>query len=395
MSEKYYIGRKTSNLTKSPTLLPFSKVVIIVGDDEETGEQLIYEAGDDSGRTLELTNPWGTQQIANDMLARIKGYVYKPFEARESLLSDDADLGDAVTVGDVYSVIINQDLEFDGLGVSTVSAPNADETENEFGDYRSAADRALARRFNTITTRFTVQLGKIESLIEDTADDLSTRITQTKELIELEAIRAQGAEGTIQATLTLQAEEIASKITNGEAQTLITQGLHSISLSAVAGTNQSTITIRADGVYVDSIVAKFSNIEADSIVANASIVSPTIYGGHFYATGEGAYDEAAYYIYDKYENGKLGNKVGYLSYDSNGAGEDYENKYRVLLTTLENTALKIQSAGNMSLTANGPGGIYVMSPLRIFGGIYLSQDSYGSLANRPSGTRGQVYFATS
>lgn len=285
MSEKYYIGKKTANLTKSPELLPFSKVVIIVGDDEESGEQVIYEAGDDSGRTLELTNPWGTQQIADDMLARIRGYVYKPFEARDSLLSDDADLGDAVTVGDVYSVIVNRDLTFDGLSASTVSAPNADETDNEFGNYRSAADRMLARRFNGITTRFVVERGRIETLIDNVETGLSSRIEQTEASITMEINRAEGAEQALTTQLSILDGEIATKITSGEAQTQIQQNLENIVLSAVAGENQSTITLSANGVYIDSVVAKFSNIVADSIVANSYIESPTISGGVFKSSG--------------------------------------------------------------------------------------------------------------
>ena len=210
-SNRYYVGKKAASLNKSPALLPFTKVVIIVGEDEE-GNQIIGEAGDESGRVLETTNKliaprngMTLQQtadaIAADMLAQVGGYVYRPFEARDAFISDDADLGDAVTMSDVYGVIIKQELTFDGLFTSSISAPNADETDNEFGNYTSAADRDLARRFSGLSTRFTVELGRIEGVIEDTAQGLSSRITQTVSQIESEIQNvAQGLSSRITQT---------------------------------------------------------------------------------------------------------------------------------------------------------------------------------------------------
>lgn len=91
------------------------------------------------------------------------------------------------------------------------------------------------------------------------------------------------AEGNISA-LVQTAQEISTRV-NGkidgvQAQTLIAQNLNTIRLTAEEGTNQSTISISANGVVVDSAVAKFQRIVADSIVANASIVSPVIISGN-------------------------------------------------------------------------------------------------------------------
>lgn len=125
--------------------------------------------------------------------------------------------------------------------------------------------------------------------------------------------------------------------------------------------------------------------------------SPFIVGGKFYATGLGASDGAAFYIYDggtgvdRYGNVKNGNQIGFISYDTSGAGSSNEARYRVLFTTQNNTALKINSAGNMSISAASL--IYVDTYLKAAGGIGLESNSYGSTL--PStGTNGKLFFLT-
>ena len=388
MSEKYYIGKKTANLTKSPELLPFSKVVIIVGDDEESGEQVIYEAGDDSGRTLELTNPWGTQQIADDMLARIRGYVYKPFEVRDSLLSDDADLGDAVTVGDVYSVIVNRDLTFDGLSASTVSAPNADETDNEFGNYRSAADRMLARRFNGITTRFVVERGRIETLIDNVETGLSSRIEQTEASITMEINRAEGAEQALTTQLSILDGEIATKITSGEAQSLISSTISSITLSVSSDNNGSYISLTSNGVTISSdtvdLRVRAANVSGE--LTAATISADRITGGTIIAN---------------YLSGLQG-KLSLLT--ESGVEAGYFGAYSVhnsVVGTRTYTTMAKSDSFYVGLTDYGGHDDIVMlaDNAAIYADLYLgrklllSSSSYGySKPSDSSGRAGQVFF---
>lgn len=111
------------------------------------------------------------------------------------------------------------------------------------------------------------------------------------------------------------------------------------------------------------------------LMMSGDLVSSTIHGGSFYggkycATGEGRYDQAAYYIYSGSTTTSDGyitptGLVGYISYDSNGAGTSDEAAKRVFFTTLNNTALKIESAGNMSISTGGT--LYIQSKVD-FGG---------------------------
>ena len=131
-------------------------------------------------------------------------------------------------------------------------------------------------------------------------------------------------------------------------------------------------------------------------VSSPVLEGAEIYGGLFYATGEGANDEAAYYIYDSYdEEYGLGTQVGYLSYDTNGNVDAGDAENRVLLTTLNETALKIQSDNNMSLEANG--NIYMLSDLYAIGSFTVGDKGYGSkeaMESLPENSLsyGQVFF---
>ena len=133
--------------------------------------------------------------------------------------------------------------------------------------------------------------------------------------------------------------------------------------------------------------------------------SPDIYGGMFYATGRGYYGEPAFYLYDGWTDpgpdlhGSFGlvghNNVGYLSYDDKGAGTDQEAKERVLLTSLNGTALKLKAAGDMSLEAGSANNIFVMSQ-PVFATRMILSSGVGYGASLPSsGVQGELFFKKS
>ena len=130
--------------------------------------------------------------------------------------------------------------------------------------------------------------------------------------------------------------------------------------------------------------------------------SPDIYGGMFYATGRGFWGEPAFYLYDGWHDpgpdvhGSLGlvghNKVGYLSYDDNGEGTAQEAQNRVLLTSLNGTALKLKADGDMSLEAGTAKNIFVMSQ-PVFATRMILSSGVGYGATRPAtGVQGELFF---
>ena len=123
---------------RSPAFQPISKV--IVWYDEENA----YQAGNDTGRTLEIDCPWATQQIANDILTKVNGAVYYPYSASDALLDVSADVGDTVTANGVYSLIATLETNYDGLNASNISAPQDEEIDHEY-PYLSKQQREANR----------------------------------------------------------------------------------------------------------------------------------------------------------------------------------------------------------------------------------------------------------
>ena len=143
MSDSINIMQRTSNVTKAPQFEPYSKVIIYVGTDDD-GNMVAYQSGDDTGRTLEVTNEWGNQQMADNILARIRGFQYQPVTAKGVLSDPSMEIGDGITVNGLYSGIYSQNTVFDQLMASDVSAPVDEEIEHEYGQ-ETATNRAYTR----------------------------------------------------------------------------------------------------------------------------------------------------------------------------------------------------------------------------------------------------------
>ena len=72
------ILKRAQNMEISEQFDGYSGVRIFVGTNDD-GENVIYESGDTNGRTLEIKNPFGTQDMADNILADIQGYQYQVF----------------------------------------------------------------------------------------------------------------------------------------------------------------------------------------------------------------------------------------------------------------------------------------------------------------------------
>lgn len=145
----------------------------------------------------------------------------------------------------------------------------------------------------------------------------------------------------------------------------------SISFDSLDSDAQSQIAnaINASEDVRKLAIGKYSPLIAaengeSTFISGTTIYSPEIsggeiYGGKFYATGLGRKDGAAYYIYKNDSINSEASRVGYISYDTGGAGTAIEATNRVFFTTEQNTALKIESAAGLSLS--GVSGIQIMS----------------------------------
>lgn len=113
-------------MKKGQEYRPFSRVTMWYDDEH------CFTAGDDTGRTLEVDNPHATQQIVDNVLKSVRGYAYRPFEATGVDIDPAFELGDAITINGLYSVIAQTTERLDAMGSVDISAPGSNELSSEY-----------------------------------------------------------------------------------------------------------------------------------------------------------------------------------------------------------------------------------------------------------------------
>ena len=181
MSNRTYLGRSMQRFTSSPQFDGFSKVIIIVSDEIE------YAAGNDTGRALRIINPWGTPQVAQDILNDIRGYQYQPYTAEGSLIDPSVELGDGVTANNVYGGIYTQKIRFGSLLTATVSAPEDEELNHEY-PYKSKPNKEITREAKLLRAEMRIQ-----------ADRITLEVNERKTAVEQLTAQLQVQAGLIEA----------------------------------------------------------------------------------------------------------------------------------------------------------------------------------------------------
>ena len=165
MSDTINIEKSVKSFHSSPENGEYSKVILHI--DDET----YVEAGNDTGRTLEANCPFATQQIANNLLNRLKGFRYQPYAADGAFFDPAAELGDGVTVGDIFGGIYSQDIKFDSLCGSNIEAPQDGDIEHEY-PYEAKKDREVTRQIKKRVTQ-----SQAESIINQEMDKITLSVS--------------------------------------------------------------------------------------------------------------------------------------------------------------------------------------------------------------------------
>ena len=289
LSDKVFIGREAAQITKSPALPPVSKVVLMV--DSSTA----YTAGDDSGRTMQLTCPYATQAMADNVLAELRDYSYTPLQAQDALLDPAAELGDGVTAAGVYTVLAQMVLDWDALMASESGAPGQAEQESEYSykspvlsqlHYQIADTRSqiiktaeeirleVENEVKGLSAEFTVRLGEISAELRDEINGLSSSLT-----IKIDSIQASLEDeiNGLSSSLTIKIDSITSTVQGQGGQISQIQQTVSSITSQITGINGDISSIEQ---YLDSITLSVSNGSTSSTIqlkaGSATISSQTI-----------------------------------------------------------------------------------------------------------------------
>lgn len=358
--DKTYLGRRLAEFSPGIASQPITKVELL----DENGD-VVGVSGSDTGRTLTALQPDGTNAMAAAILAKVSGYKHIGYEGSEALLDPAVELGDAVTVDGLYVPLIALDMTFDPMLAPNISAPDADEIDDEY-PYKSPTQRQIERN-----------MAKTRSLI-----------TKTSEAIMLKVEGIDGKYTEVKTTL---------------------DGLTVTDASGTTKINGSSI--KTDNLYVDAANIK-GTLTADQIQAS-SISVGDLKDGSSYAT-KSYVDSNAGLSASEVDNAiatyidstsitaqKLrGQTVELLANSNTKVGElslvETNVDYGIGIKTLYG-GIKLESATNVYLKASGPYGGFITLSNNIVslggGELYIGSQMYGN--GLPAGSWGKLFFLRS
>ena len=229
-----------AQLDTSPPLEAVSKVVLMVDADNA------YVAGTDTGRTIEVTCPYGTQAMANNILTALQSYTYTPAQAQDALLDPAAEMGDGLTLGGVYTVLAQADTQWDAMMASDAGAPGQAEQESEYS-YQSP-----------LVGELRYQISETRSLISKTADKIRLEVSN----------EIQG----LSSSFTVQLDAITSRVDGLDGQYIeLKVTLDGVTVTDASGTTLiKGSSIQTSTLYVDAAHIT-GTLTADQVNLSGSI----------------------------------------------------------------------------------------------------------------------------
>ena len=355
--DKTYLGRRLAKFSPGIASQPISKVELL----NDTGD-VVGVSGSDTGRTLTALQPDGTNAMAAAILAKVTGYKHIGYEGSKALLDPAVELGDAVTVDGLFVPLIAMDMTFDPLLAPDISAPDADELDDEY-PYKSPTQRQIERN-----------MAKTRSLITKTSEEIMLKV-----------------------------ESIDGKYT--EVKTTL-DGLTVTDASGTTKINGSSI--KTDNLYVDA--ANITGTLTADKIQTGSILVGDLKDGSDYATktyvdnnaglSASEVDNAiATYIDEASITAQKlrGQTVELLANSNTKVGEislaETNVDYGIGIKTLYG-GIKLESATNVYLKASGAYGGFITLSNNIVslggGELFIGSQMYGD--SLPVGSWGKLFF---
>lgn len=362
-----YVGNRVQNVDIGEELDKVTRVVLVVDSDH------VYTAGNDTGRTIEREIPWGSQAMADSLLEKLSGVVYKPFDAERALISPAFEIGDPVTVGGVYSRIIGADINYGVSGLVDIYAPDLDVTEDEYPSEK------------TQQSSFNRQLAGVKSSISKTAEEIRLQVN--------------GKIGEDEATSLIKTalEGIEISISNDESGTSASITLSytdddSTKVDIASGTINLTGLVTISSLENGTTEIDGGCIKTDSLTAEALHLSGllTVYSGS-YSYGEE--DIGGYIGYDSGFNGAKG--IGIRSNDEQSqvvcsdfaARISYGNQYGISQVVCNPDSALVEGYEMVMIKVNGVDRLFVDE----YGGFYPANNKM--TCGTASSSWGDVYAA--
>lgn len=189
LSDKFFVGLDLMSC-EDRGLRPGITSVTLQVDQNTTVTAGVY-----TGLDLYAVCPFATVEMATAILERVRGYQYHAYTAEGGNIDPAMELGDGVTVENVYSVI--SAVQDKGNGYPDLSAPGEEELEDEY-PYRSETQRSLDNDVDSLRSFVTRSLGEMSMQVSSIAGQLEalTQLVQSisNKVTELDS-RVSGLEG--------------------------------------------------------------------------------------------------------------------------------------------------------------------------------------------------------
>lgn len=182
-SQAISVGRNAVSLKAGKRAKEYTKVILHVSDD------VAYTVGNDLGLTMEYTNPFGTPEMARNILASISGYQHQSFDAASVMLDPAAQLGDGLDINGMYGGISTMIVHFGPQFTADAGAPAIQEI-NQKVQFKSSQERKVERKFLETYAKLAIQ-----------ADQISAEVEARKSDVE-----------QLNSLLAIQADQIAAKV---------------------------------------------------------------------------------------------------------------------------------------------------------------------------------------
>lgn len=358
MNNSYNAFRNVTSFRNTGKSQPISGIELMVD------EKNMYFAGSDDGYVMTIDCPYGTQEMANDLLAKAKGFEYQGFTAEQVILPPETELGDGVSVAGIYGMVARRSFKFTPGMTSNVEAPRELEVQHEY-KYSSPQQRKTER-----------QIAQTRSTFEKTAEAIILRVdgidgkyTEVKTTLDGLTVTDQSGTTKIKGS-SIETESIAANSISADKLNLTGQ----IAFSDLDAATQSSIYN--------------ANSNASSAI---NAVSAWQYPGSTYIDGSKIMTGTVM------ATKLLGGTVGLLASDESIVGAlnlAYTTTGIGLGILTSQGGIQIQSAGNLFMSAGTGGDITIQNGRVQLGSaaLCLASASFGYGVPSGAGVDGQLYI---
>ena len=347
MNNSYNALRNITNFRNTGKSQPISGIELMVD------EKNMYFAGNDTGYVMTIECPYGTQEMANDLLAKAKGFEYQGFTAEQVILPPETELGDGVTVAGVYGMIARRSFKFTPGMTSNIEAPRELEVQHEY-KYSSPQQRKTER-----------QIAETRSTLTKTAEEITLRVDGLSESMSQLSVSVDSIRS-----------EVSGKIDGNAAQSLINQSINKIELSVSSGSGGSTFTLKSGNTTLSTDTL---DLHVKAVNIDGTLKANQIQTGSIYVSDLA---DGSSYATKNYVN----NNAGLNASEVDGRIETYIDSTSITAETLRGRTVELLSGNSRTVgyieiinTMTGVGvGIYTEKggiKIESAGNVFISSES--------------------